>query len=342
MNLPVSLRNKFGVVILATGIFVIFAVLLGLVLNTPVDQAALTGAIAGLAISGFEEFYVQANAGRRLRAMHPVASILAYSAVVATIFLLAMHATHLVLGRIEDIASAYARLPTTIPMAFGVAFGAVLVLRVVGFIGARNLFCLLTGRYHRPVIERKVFLFLDIKGSTAIAEELGAIEAAALIGKFLFDVSKPITDHRGDIYLYAGDGLIATWNWDEAMRENTIVRAADAIHAAVRREGKSYLAAFGRVPEFRIGVHGGEVVVSEQGDTRRALGIYGDPINIAARMEQLAKELHEPCVFSAEVVEQLDGHGRGFEFAGEKPVKGISSAIPVYTYRPSTPAKATA
>src|SRR6516165_3297342 len=94
------------------------------------------------------------------------------------------------------------------------------------------------------------------------------------VGKFLFDISKPITNYGGEIYLYKGDGLIALWNWNEAIRRNRILRAIDAIFASVRREQGEYQRQFGVVPRFRIGVHGGEVVVSEQGDTKRAIGVY--------------------------------------------------------------------
>ena len=48
---------------------------------------------------------------------------------------------------------------------------------------------------------------------------------------------------------------------------------------------------FGIVPGCRIGIHGGEILVSEEGDTKRAIGFYADTIHIAARMEQKAKEL---------------------------------------------------
>ena len=56
----------------------------------------------------------------------------------------------------------------------------------------------------------------------------------SLVGKFLFDISKPITDYGGEIYLYKGDGLIAIWDWREAVRDDKILRAIDAVFAAVR------------------------------------------------------------------------------------------------------------
>ena len=210
----------------------------------------------------------------------------------------------------------------------------VLALRVVGFVGVGNLFNLLIGRYMRPIIERKVLLFLDMKGSTAVVEALGAVRAKAYVGKFLFDISRPVSEHGGDIYLYTGDGLIGIWNWDAAIADGTIVAAVNAIHSVIERERAEYERDFSRVPEFRIGVHGGDVVISEQGDTRRAIGVYGDAINIAARLEQAAKEIGETCVYSAAVADALPGDIKGFEPRGEIDVRGISEPVAIFRYAP--------
>ena len=178
MTFSGSFRSKALAVCLATGIFIVLVVPFAVIIDVPVDQAVLIAGMGGFAISAVEEFYVQARAGRWLRTMHPLKSILFYSAVVCVIFFAAVYLGHLFLGRIDQLPDAYARLPITIPMAFGISLIGILVLRVVGFIGLRTLFYLLIGKYHRPVIEKKVFLFLDIRDSTAMGEALGAIPLA--------------------------------------------------------------------------------------------------------------------------------------------------------------------
>ncbi len=209
----------------------------------------------------------------------------------------------------------------------------ILVMRTVHFIGIETLFHLTVGTYHRPVIQQKVLLFLDINASTRIAERLGAIQTKSLVGKFLFDISKPITDHGGEIYLYKGDGLVALWDWREAVRDQKMLRAIDAIFATIDRERADFLQQFGIVPSFRIGVHGGEVVVSEQGDTKRAIGVYGSTINIAARMEEAAKAHNVECVISGDVAEALcERDGRLLPIGHEK-VRGISAEIAIFEYR---------
>jgi adenylate cyclase len=81
--------------------------------------------------------------------------------------------------RVDALGAAQSRYHLTIPILFVTASLVVLALRVVGFVGVGNLFNLLIGRYMRPIIERKVLLFLDMKGSTAVVEALGAVRAKA-------------------------------------------------------------------------------------------------------------------------------------------------------------------
>src|SRR5260370_24535995 len=129
-------------------------------------------------------------------------------------------------------------------------------MQTVHFIGCKTLFLLSISTYRLTVIQEKFLVFLDINDSKRLAEELGPVRTKSLVGKFLFDISKPITDHGGEIYLYKGDGLIALWDWREAIRDNRILRAIDAVFATIKREQREYLEQFDIVPSFRIGVHG--------------------------------------------------------------------------------------
>ena len=73
--------------------------------------------------------------------------------------------------------------------------------------------------------------------------------------------------------------------------------------------------------------------MTEQGDTKRAIGIYGDTINIAARMEEAARTHNVACVISGYVAEALDDRERRILSIGNETVKGISAPISIYEYR---------
>lgn len=328
--MSISLRKKLLSIALATGIFVALAMIFAEILEVPLNQPTVGATAVGLLVSSFEAFYVQGHWGRGLRAMHPVKAMLIYGFVIVVFALIVMHLNHFVFGRWHLLGKTYARLPTIIPLLFVASIAAIMMLRIIGFIGARNLFYLLIGRYHRAVVERKVIMFLDLAGSTVLAENLGPLQTRAFIGKFLFDISKPITDYGGEIYRYTGDGLVATWDWNHTFDGGQILHAIDAVREVVDRERPYYEAVFGQYPRYRVGVHGGDIVTSEEGDSKRDIGHYGDTINIAARMEQKAKELGYDCIISAEVVGLLGGEEQRFEALGAETVRGIAEPIKIY------------
>jgi adenylate cyclase len=333
-RVPISVRRKLESIALA---IVIFALLTGLathLLGRPVKYGVSNGILTGIGVGLFEEFYVQTLRGRWLRSMHPLRSTLVYAAVVAAFYLVALHITHLILGDWDELPTIYRRLPLVIPAVIGFSVIGIGVMRVVHFIGTANLFHLLVGTYHRPVLKRAVLMFIDMNSSTAVAVRLGAVKMSSLIGKFLFDIAKPITDGGGEIYLYKGDGLIAVWDWDEAVRNNTVLHAIDATFAVMRRESATYLRQFDVVPTFRVGVHGGDVVVSEQGDTRRSIGVYGDTINIAARMEDAAKEHGLACVLSGDIAAALDNRRGRIRPLSEERIRGLKDLTLICEYRP--------
>jgi adenylate cyclase len=332
-HVSISTRRKLASILLAVTIFALLAGLTSFATRGSVIYAIIDSILVGTGVGLFEQFYVQSLRGRWLRSMHPLLSISIYTAFVAVLFVVAVHLSHLLTGRLDTLQLAYRRLPFAMPLVIAFSVIGIVVMRTVHFIGIETLFHLMIGTYHRPVIEEKVLLFLDINNSTGLAERLGAVQIKSLVGKFLFDISKPITDYGGEIYLYKGDGLIALWNWNEVIRGNRILRAIDAVFASVGRERSEYQRQFGVVPRFRIGVHGGEVVVSEQGDTKRAIGVYGSTINIAARMEETAKAHDVACVVSGDVAQALTDGEQHLLPLGHEQVKGISVEIPIFEYR---------
>lgn len=326
-------QHKIASALVATAIFACLGGITTLAAGRPLELGLTNAVLIGIGVGLFEEFYVQSERGSWLRSMHPMRSISVYVAVILIFYLVTAHMTRLLLGRLDDLPTLYRRLPLVLTFFIMYSVVGVLMMRVIHFIGLRTLFHLITGTYHRPVQERKVLLFLDINGSTARGATLGALAMRSLVRKFLLDVSQPITNHGGEIYLYKGDGLIAVWSWVAAIKGDNILKTVDAIFNAIKRKQPAYERLFGVVPNFRIGIHGGDVMVSEQGDTKRSIGIYGDAISIAPRMEDAAAAHGVHCILSEAVAEALTKCERVHEI-GEEAVRGISTMVRVCEYRP--------
>src|SRR6516162_3411929 len=255
-HVSISTRRKLSSILLAVTIFALLAGLTSFATRGSVIYAIIDSIFVGTGVGLFEQFYVQSLRGRWLRSMHPLLSISIYTAVVALLFVIAVHLSYLLTGQLDTLLRAYRRLPFALSLVIALSVIGIVVIRTVHFIGIETLFHLMIGTYHRPVIEEKVLLFLDINDSTGLAERLGPVQTKSLVGKFLFDISKPITDYGGEIYLYKGDGLIALWNWNEAIKGNRILRAIDAVFSSIDWERSEYQEQFGVIPRFRIGVHG--------------------------------------------------------------------------------------
>jgi len=332
--ISITKRRKAISVLVAAVIFACLGTITTLAVGRPAELGATNAVLIGTGGGLFEEFYVHSERGSWLRSMHPIRSIPVYVGVIVVLYFVAVHISHLVLGRLDDLPTVYRRLPYGLAFFTIFSIVGILMMRVIHFTGLETLFHLLVGTYHRPVQERKVLLFLDINGSTALSEGIGPFATRSLVRKFLSDVTQPITDFGGDVYLYKGDGLIAIWSWSAATTGSAILMAIDAMFAAIERERDAYDRLFGHVPTFRIGVYGGDVVVSEQGDARRSIGIYGDTINIAARMEEAAKTHHVRCILSETIADAVAGKGR-IRAIGDETVKGISAPIRICEYRPA-------
>jgi class 3 adenylate cyclase len=316
-------------------VFAFFALFVGALLGSPL-RLILSGAImAGLLSASFEVFYVQGDRGRWLRKMHPVLEISIYTLVIVTILIAVIFTNNLVFGTLDNLISALDRLHITIPAFIALSVLAITVLRVIAYIGGRNLFHLIVGTYHRPVVEQRLFLFLDISGSTALVERLGPLRTRELIGKFFRDVSRPITDHGGDIYRFTGDGLVAVWDFAPGASISGMVKAVDGIADAVSCNADYYQKNFDHIPGYRIGIHGGEIVVCEEGDVKRAIGFYGDNIHIAARLEQKARDVGVDILVSEQVAQRITYTAHRLVEVGKLELKGLGDRVKVYELKPA-------
>jgi adenylate cyclase len=102
------------------------------------------------------------------------------------------------------------------------------------------------------VREERVFLLVDIRGSTALAERLGDERAHAFITSTFFDIDQPILEHGAEVYNYVGDGLIASWPLARGIEDARCLRCYLAIQETLARRAEHYRLAFGTAPEVRV------------------------------------------------------------------------------------------
>ena len=205
------------------------------------------------------------------------------------------------------------------------------LLKIIDMIGSRDFLPLLLGTYYKPVEQERIVLFIDIAGSTGIAERMGAISGINLIARFIFDASGTFRLYGGDVVSYTGDGLVVTWPRRQSDRA---VMAVIALRERIRSNMSFYQREFGMVPDFRIGIHAGKVIVSQVGEEKLFLALYGDTVNTAGRLEQMNKELNTKVLVSGELMANMSKHCQNLlQSLGMKILKGKDDSIEIFTLR---------
>ena len=181
----------------------------------------------------------------------------------------------------------------------------VMMFQAAGLVGYRTFTALLLGKYRRPYAERRFFLFVDVVGSTAIAERLGPLEAHRFLAAVFSAVAEPIELCRGEIYQYVGDEIVITWVEADGVVDARALRCLFAMRGALATDANRFVQRFGVQPELRAALHLGEVIAGEVGQVRRAIVFHGDVMNTTGRLEQATRELGCRFIASAAALASL-------------------------------------
>jgi adenylate cyclase len=312
--------------------------LTGLIFRGTALIGALIGAIDGAVITAplaaIEMFLFRTRWGRAIQRAPFLVTFgvkwLMYGALIASVNLrspgmLALNMMSLAPPLPQSIAFL------SVAFSFTAAFAFVFVFQVAQIVGRRNLSHIVFGRYHRPRPEERLFLFIDIVGSTALAERVGPIA----VHRFLADVfrlaSDPISDYRGEIYQYVGDEMVVTWTVAEGRADARPIACFFAIVGALEEAAPEFVREFFVAPRLRAALHAGQVISGEIGDDKREIVFHGDVMNTAARLEQATRSLDRQFLVSTDALSRLDGTERyALEFLGPQALRGRERSVEVY------------
>jgi adenylate cyclase len=205
-------------------------------------------------------------------------------------------------GHQIDTAWLAAGLPRIIGIAFVMSMLISSAYELTRLIGGRVLLSVILGRYRRPTREERVLLFLDLVGSTSLAESMGELRMQELLTRFFFDIDEVILAHGGEVHAYVGDEVIVTWRVTAKPSAQRYIDCFFAIQDRIAEQADLYLREFGLVPSFRGGLHAGSVAISECGDSRRQVAYFGDTMNVAARLQEHCKEAGRPLLVSDDLL----------------------------------------
>jgi adenylate cyclase len=205
------------------------------------------------------------------------------------------------------------------------------LFQVNELIGGRIFFSFFTGKYHKPIEEDRIFMFLDLKSSTAVAEKIGHINFHKFINDFLFTISEAVISNRGEIYKYVGDEVIITWKMKEGLKDLHCIRLFFEALDRVRQNRNLFEKKYGAVPEFKAGMHCGKVVAGEMGATKKEIAFLGDVINTTARIENECNPHRRPLLISEDLLQKISlGKEYKYEKIGDINLRGKLEKIELY------------
>ena len=182
----------------------------------------------------------------------------------------------------------------------------IVLYQAAGLVGYRTFRELVLGKYRSPRAERRFFLFVDVVGSSALAERLGPLRAHQYLSQVFTLAAEPVAANRGEIYQYVGDEVVVTWAERDGAPDARPVRCYFEVRAALDLQAGRFRERFGAEPQLRAALHLGEVIVGEVGVERRAIVFHGDVMNATARLEQATRDLGCRFIASAEAMRALE------------------------------------
>ena len=295
----------------------IFTVIVGIIYQAITEDgyvgpAAFTmGLFLGLFFGLFELFLPQ-KLSRRFRKVPflilIITKALIYTLLVAVVTSIIGFISGLIIGL--DIQQFWQSILSpqqmiTIAMTLFCYTIIIFFLQIRRIMGTGILIKFLSGKYHRPVEEERIFMFLDIRSSTSMAEKLGHKKFYALLNLFFSLISEPVLLTRAEIYQYVGDEIVFTWTIKNGFNEANCLRIFYLIKDVVEKNRDEFIKEFGMIPEFKAGMHYGRVIVGLIGDLKREFVFNGDVLNTTARIQELCNEYKQELIVSRNLLAKI-------------------------------------
>ena len=187
---------------------------------------------------------------------------------------------------------------------------------------------LLFGRYRNPREEERIFMFMDLKSSTTIAEKLGHLKYSSFIRDCFMDINEVLMAFRAQVYQYVGDEIVVTWPESEGLKNQFCIKFYFACKTQFLDRTEYYMKNYGLLPHFKAGAHGGKVTAVEIGEVKRDIAYHGDTLNTAARIQSVCNEYNKDFLVSEYIFSKVKlNQSIKVESLGLIPLKGKASRV---------------
>lgn len=315
---PISKKVKDSIRIIAIGIFaaLLFSLLDG---DTERPIRILGAVIMGSLGSGFivlNEIWFPRPILRELK----FSGLVIYKSIIYSIFFVVIIVLVASIVRsIEEETTLlgywaseafYSTMKVELPLMVVYSLAAtvlfIFVYQISRKMGQGVLWSFISGKYHHAKEEERIFMFMDINESTALAENLGDIEYNNLLNDFFFDITDSILAHYGVIYRYVGDEVVVSWKLKKGLEEANFIRTFFDAKRAIYMNREKYLQQYGIVPGFTAGFNSGKVMVGEIGEVKSQISFFGNVMYETTEIEKSCKKYNAEVLVSESLLCLVD------------------------------------
>ncbi|MEM1075778.1 MAG: adenylate/guanylate cyclase domain-containing protein [Pseudomonadota bacterium] len=174
----------------------------------------------------------------------------------------------------------------------------------------------------RPQRTAGTALVMDIAGFTEFSAGSTPEYVIGALDAFLADATEVVSEHGGIVMSYLGDGFLVTFN--------APIAVAEPSHAAIRTAQALLHVAKAHDFSVRIGIAGGDLVTGTIGSSdRQSFTVYGDAVNLAARLENQCKCMGVPILVDQSTREALRGSMQ-LEPYGMQRIDGLTADVALF------------
>ncbi|MFC4636319.1 adenylate/guanylate cyclase domain-containing protein [Dokdonia ponticola] len=183
---------------------------------------------------------------------------------------------------------------------------SLLYAEVSDHLGQQVMLNFFTGKYHNPIEEERIFMFVDMKDSTTIAEKIGNQHYFELLRSYYFTFSNAIIKNQGEVYQYVGDEIVITWKLKRGITNNQCIQCFFDMKKDLQKKQKLYHKKYGVELDFKAALHYGHVITGEIGALKKDIFFTGDVLNTTARILGLASVYREDLLLSEPLSRKLN------------------------------------
>jgi len=186
-----------------------------------------------------------------------------------------------------------------------ITLSTLFLLQVNDKFGPGMLLKFLAGNYHQPKKEERIFMFMDMRSSTSIAEKIGNEKYFNLLNDLFSDITDTVLNNEGEIYQYVGDEIVISWSIKKGIRNANCLRCFTQIQEKLTVLLPIYEKKYKVMPEFKAGLHYGLVMAGEIGVIKKDIIYSGDVLNTTARIQEKCNQYNVDILISKETFDLL-------------------------------------